>query len=465
MSSKDGPLWPPVPQLVETVAASPWFTAGDIVVARAPGRLDVMGGIADYTGSLVCEMPLKVAAAVAVQTRGDGQLICISAQTKQALQVSLAQLDTDDPLKVRALFQGESKWARYVAGCAWWIGQRTPLGTGVTIAVDSQVPLGGGVSSSAAVEVATMTALSALLNVSISPLDLAVACQAVENHVVGAPCGVMDQVTSAMGQEGALIQILCQRGSDGRPAQVLGELPLPSGCEMLGIYSGVSHDVSGDPYTDTRVAAFMGEKILSAADQTHVPGGYLANVCPEKFCANLTHSLPERMTGEVFIDRYERTADAVTKVDPGKTYMVRAATTHHVLEAQRVRRFVSLIESANSAAENEREHALREAGQLMYESHDSYGQCARLGHPMTDRLVALAKELGPQRGFYGAKITGGGGGGTVAFFVRASEQMLADLEQLRQTYQQATGRSTTLLRGTSPGAAAFGTRRLPWGLK
>ncbi|MCC6579003.1 MAG: hypothetical protein IT440_01070 [Phycisphaeraceae bacterium] len=92
----------------------------------------------------------------------------------------------------------------------------------------------------------------------------------------------------------------------------------------------------------------------------------------------------------------------------------------------------------------------------MLASHDSYRDCARLGHPMTDVLVNLFREAGPDAGFFGAKITGGGCGGTVAVLMRDDAPARRRLNLIRQQYQQQTGRETMLFDGSSPGACLTG---------
>jgi galactokinase len=510
MSGPDMFQWAPMPRLRVALNETGLFAAGPVTFSRAPGRLDVMGGIADYSGSLVCEMPLEVAAGAAVQARQDGNVVCRSAQSDRTVRVPMAAVTVTDPKAVRQLFAGDDAWARYVAGCVWWLGRLDPALAskykGVTILVDSDVPLGGGVSSSAAIEVATMSALAALWKVPLSPMQLAAACQQVENLVVGAPCGVMDQVTSAMGERGTLLSILCQPDAVGLPAQVRGPVKVPDGFAFIGVHSGVRHEVSGDPYTDTRIAAFMGQKILSKVDPSggDFTGGHLANVPTQRFTAELRDKLPSAIRGDMFLAAHGESNDKVTTIDPKKEYHVRAATEHHVLEPWRVETFVACLNLVNARSQAtssmlnliadfkagrafgandpsgkafldkaeqrfiEPDRAPAEAdlqtlimaGDLMYQSHKSYGECARLGHPMTDRLVEMVKQRGPDRGFFGAKITGGGGGGTVAMLIRDRPEVREEVEKLRGEYERETGRQTMLFAGSSPGAAAMGTATL-----
>ena len=198
---------------------------GPIAGARAPGRLDVMGGVADYSGSVVLEMPIAQACCAAIQWRND-RLLRIRSLGVEAdgltsevtfsldeLLLEDGSLRAPDDVRARLTRDPQTRWAGYVVGCfyvmlaAYGKAPKTVrndgrLGEfGANILIHSEVPLGAGVSSSAALEVATMHALSEAAGIHPSDLTLAAWCQRVENTIVGAPCGIMDQVTSALGRE------------------------------------------------------------------------------------------------------------------------------------------------------------------------------------------------------------------------------------------------------------------------
>ena len=156
------------------------------------------------------------------------------------------------------------------------------------------------------------------------------------------------------------------------------------------------------------------------------------------------------MTGRDFVARYGGSTDEATSIEADRTYAVRAATEHPILEHDRVRRFRALL--ADGATTDEARVSL---GQLMYESHASYSACG-LGSDGTDRLVELVREAGPAGGLYGAKITGGGSGGTVA--VLAAPGRRAAIDEIARRYQQETGRAATVFDGSSSGARPYGLR-------
>ncbi|MEM7334519.1 MAG: galactokinase family protein, partial [Chloroflexota bacterium] len=199
---------------------------------RAPGRLDVMGGIADYSGSLVLEMPIAEATFTAVQVNNSPDINIISfrngrSQPPAQFAMPLATLHTHPTAKQAATFfkqTSDSSWAAYIAGALWLLKREKGISfpKGLNILVDSSVPEGKGVSSSAAVEVATMQALSQSLNLALMPTELAILCQQVENEIADAPCGIMDQMTVVNGRKNKLLALLCQ------PATILGQVTIPS---------------------------------------------------------------------------------------------------------------------------------------------------------------------------------------------------------------------------------------------
>jgi L-arabinokinase len=467
----------PVPTLLRRVRAelSSDFPPGKPVrVSRAPGRLDVMGGIADYTGSLVCEFPLDRAAAVATAPRGDADLQVFSFNLLDehrpfTFRVPLAALATHPPEVLRREFdQPGRKWAAYVAGCLVALHHRhralDTLTTGLNVAVYSTVPGGAGVSSSAALEVATM--MNLLANVPASPVrdgvEVAALCQWAENHVAGAPCGIMDQMTATLGEPGKLLRMKCQ------PHELLPPLDLPDGVRVRGVGSNVRHDVAGGAYGRSRCAAFMGHAIILAhmrkmGAATGRPldadpmNAYLANLDPDDYKNLFRPHVPETIRGRDFLDRYGATIDPVTRAEPDVEYAVQHATDHHVLEARRVRRFCEFLEQAAAQPPGPaRKSLLDRAGHLMYASHLSYTNDALLGAPECDLLVHLVRGR-EHAGFYGAKITGGGSGGTVA--VLADEGARADeaLAEVVAEYRRRTGNAAELFTGTSPGAWHVGT--------
>ncbi|KAJ4959558.1 hypothetical protein NE237_026669 [Protea cynaroides] len=498
----------------EHIAAAGLFSwEEEIYVARAPGRLDVMGGIADYSGSLVLQMPIREACHVAVQKiHPSKQKLWKHAQARQlakgqesapVLQIvsygselsnrgptfdmDLSDLmDGDKPMsyeKANKFFSQDpsQKWAAYVAGTILVL--MTELGVrfdnSISLLVSSAVPEGKGVSSSASVEVASMSAIAAAHGLNITPRDLALLCQKVENHVVGAPCGVMDQMTSACGEANKLLAMICQ------PAEVIGLVDIPPHVRFWGIDSGIRHSVGGTDYGSVRIGAFMGRKMiksmaLSLLSHSHqlVDGNgfnpdefeedeielleaeasldYLCNLSPHRYESVYAKRLPESMFGKTFIEKYNDHNDLVTVIDHGHSYGVKPPAQHPIYENFRVQAFKSLLTAQSS------DEQLSSLGELIYQCHYSYSACG-LGSDGTDRLVKLVQEMQHSKvskaengTLFGAKITGGGSGGTVCVIgrncLRSSEQIL----EIQRRYKNATGHLPFLFEGSSPGAGKFG---------
>ena len=468
----------PVPTLlrrVRTELSAEFDGSRPLRVSRAPGRLDVMGGIADYTGSLVAEATLDRAAAVAVQERSDRALQIFSFNLLDEHQPFTFQMPLDSlanyPLeKLKSEFNEPGRhWAAYLAGClfvlheAKFVNLSDPKYQGLNLALYSTVPLGAGVSSSAAIEVATMMNLVEHFGVrdKIDPMRMAEMCQAVENRVVGAPCGIMDQVSCCSGQSNSLLQMVCQ------PHEIQPVIHLPAGTRVIGINSQVRHSVGGGMYGRTRCAAFMAHKIIlhqmrmmGQAVQRELIGdpmnGYLANLDPDDYKQSFREHLPDSITGQAFLDQFGPTIDLATTIEPLLSYHVQHAADHHVLEARRVRRFVEFLHQANLSTGNKRKLLLDKAGHLMYASHLSYTNDAMLGADECDLLVKLVRER-ESAGLYGAKITGGGSGGTVAVLAEQSASVDAAIAEIMSIYEQETGNKPEALIGTSPGAWHVGT--------
>jgi galactokinase len=510
--------------LPELRAAAGLFLRNEpIQITRAPGRLDVMGGIADYSGSTVLQMPIAEAAHVALQLQSprkqrlwrhmhhrhnqifsgsttstaaaaaggsaDGnedkslhpsvppalRIVSLNADATNrgpAFDMDLQELlisDEDNntqPISyaaAREYFQKDPAltWAAYIAGGIVVLMHEKGLklrGEGIAMLVSSEVPEGKGVSSSAAVEVAAMTALAAAHDIHLTGRELALLCQKVENLIVGAPCGVMDQMASSLGEAGWLLALRCQ------PAELEKPVHIPNHLKFWGIDSGIRHSVGGSDYGAVRVGAFMGLKILKNSFEKNKMANveYLAEIPPSAFRYRLERKLPDSLTGKEFLDTYEEHIDTVTKIDENQTYAVRIPAGHPIYENFRVRCFRQALAAEGTSIQQQMEVL----GELMLQSHSSYSACG-LGSEGTDKLVALVLEEklaaeveGKEPAVFGAKITGGGCGGTVCVLSTANEAGEAAVRRITARYEAETGHAPYIFEGTSQGAAQFGAVRV-----
>jgi L-arabinokinase len=300
---------------------------------------------------------------------------------------------------IRAALAPHPRWTHYLIGVALVLVRHGVIAPPpVELTVSSEVPQSVGVSSSAALEVATARALGAG---TIDALRLATLCQEAENQVVGAPCGIMDQVVVAMGRTGAVLPILC------RPASVQVPSPLPAGIEVVGVPTGAAHDVSGVPYCRARAAAFMGKRIVEDLAATQWP--YVSELP-----AAAVDQLPDLLGGAEFLDRWGGTDDAITTIDADETYPVRTATRFGVEEHGRAEDALDALARGDRAA-------LRP---LMAASHAGYDAMG-LGHPAA---TAVVEEVLDRPGVHGARSSGGGSGGTVV--VLCDSGALDDVDHL-----------------------------------
>lgn len=436
-----------------------------IHVARSPGRLDLMGGNDDYTGGMVFEATIREATWAAAQQRRDRAIVLSNPQVtahgwNADVTFYLDELTDEDAVRRLVGRDERNRWTAYVLGLFYWLRRHYAerADQGMNVLVQSDVPLNKGVSSSAALEVAVMKAAAHAYGIDMAGVALAEACQWAENVIAQSACGIMDQIAVVMGNEGCVLPLVCQ------PCNPLQLVRLPAGLTYWGIDSGVRHQVSGIEYEAARAAGFMGYKLicdrqgLSVALDESSPiarwtdsrwNGYLANMSPSIF-RTFENELPAEMSGQEYMRVAKVHVDPYTQCRPDVIYRVRACTRYAVEENHRVQLFVQLVRGLSS---DEATDGATLMGELMYQSHWAYTDTG-LGCRQTDLLVDLARELGPQRGIFGAKITGGGGGGTVAVLGR--EDAEGAIAEIVDRYAGETGVAAYVFRGSSEGADHFG---------
>ena len=444
-----------------------FFAAGrPIFIGRCPGRLDLMGGNVDYTGGLVFQATIREATWGAVQLRDDRRVVFWNPQMAERGWQEQVEFELDamtDAATVRRMVNADPKvrWTAYTLGNFFLLAQRYPdaVKTGANVYLQSEVPLNKGVSSSAAVEVAVMKPAARAYGIDLRGIELAEACQWVENVIAESACGIMDQAAATLGDEDCMLPLLCQ------PCQPFPLVRLPEALHCWAVDSGVSHAVTGIEYEAARAAAFMGYKLICDWEglpvtqdaNSRIPRftdprwrGYLSEVTPSVFRSKYESRLSERMLGSDFLCEGQFHPDPFTTVRPEIHYRVRNCTRYSIEENQRVQLFVEL---ARGAAARVSEDAYWLMGDLMYQSHYSYTECG-LGNETTDLLVELARQQGASAGLYGAKVTGGGAGGTVAILGRRDAKEA--FQKVVRAYAQARHIEPYVIDGSSMGADRFG---------
>lgn len=438
------------------------------VVTRAPGRLDCMGGMADYSGALVLQMPIERATYVAAGRRADQRIHVEIAGTvpegepsRFAWPVSwFYQSDGQFvmPAELAARFEN-CPWGRHIAGvmlCLLESGVLPHLAGGFTLVVQSDIPIRAGLASSAALQVAVAKAVSHLLGVECNARSLVQACRTADLEVVGVEPGLVDHLTCLLGEADHLLQIRCQ------PDDVLGHLAMPQEVIFAGVDIGTRLPIYAQRYADNRAASLLGryliDRILGKSGHVDDPtGGYLANISPSEYVRRFRNELPVKIKGKDFQAMYGVPADVNGMLDPDRIYKVRSRTEHHIYENDRTHRLMERLARARRTGERD---ALVEAGELMYASHWSYGQRCGMASIETDQLVNFIRAQGAAKGLYGAKVTGGGCGGTVAVLMADTLQAHDALAGACETFAEKTSLSAQILIGSSPGAMSFGYRAL-----
>ncbi|MCH7632416.1 MAG: hypothetical protein IIB59_04305 [Planctomycetes bacterium] len=445
---------------------------GDVArfVAVAPGRLDVMGGLAEYTGALVLNVPLGQHACVAVQRRADEVLsiTCSSAPGENGdmpTEIALSKLFPEagkviDPENGLALPAGDSsRSGRCVLGAlleAVRAGLLPSFSGGLSIAYALTADLTPVAGGAAALSAATLVAAAGALDVPLDAREAAQVCQQMENAWLGLPVGVADAVCSLVGAPQSLNQVRCD------PCNPAGSLALPDNLLLIGVDCGAVRKDSAAKYADVRVATFMGrlliDRIIRHDELNHIQwDGYLSRLSITDYVERFRDRIPTKFKGQEFLDRFGETSDPLTRVDPNMVYKIRSRTEHHIYEHSRSCQFVECISRAIRSGDD---RAIAEAGELMYASHWSYGQRCGLGSVETDLMLNLIRKQGVAADIYGAKVTGRGGGGIVAVLMKGGDRAETAVRETIKKYNAQSGHAATLLNGSSPGCLFTGALSL-----
>ncbi len=344
--------------------------------ARAPGRVNLIGEHTDYNGGLVLPMAIdRECWAVGGPARDGG----VSRLYSTDLDVEVA-VDLRAPIVAGAGAAVIGSPMSYVLGVLAQFQRRCGGVPNVEVAVASSVPLGGGLSSSASLEVAVATLMEAVLDVELGPLEKARLCQRAEHEFAGVPCGLMDQMASVGGVEGHALLIDC--GSDA-----MTPVAIPDGAGVLVVNTNVRHALASGEYAVRRAAC-------------------------------------ERAAAKLGLGSL-RDADAGVLAGAGLSEEERRCVRHVVTENARVL----------MAAEALRAGDLQGFGVLMRESHASLRDDYRVSCAELDLVVATLDACG---GVYGARMTGAGFGGCAVALVEPGEVGRVS-ERVAARYAEVTG--------------------------
>lgn len=430
-------------------------------VVRAPGQLDVMGGIAEYSGSVTLTATTGGAILAAVARRSDQAIVVDvlegggngqEARTVCPLGMFYAGADQlADPSTFRRRMEGlEPAWAQPAAVALHTMlhHEAAPhLGGGLTLAFHSTLPPGVDVGTERVTQAATVAAASTALDLALDPMRIA----ELSRHMGGQGDGVSTAACSLLGQPDSLMQMRCQ------PNELIGPFRLPEGVAVIGIDSGYRHPSADRKYADARVATFMGRAFVDRAVRATGAAwnGYLAQITVSEYVGRFRDRIPTKIKGRAFLDRFGSAKHPWAQVDPDAVYKIRSRTEHHVYENDRVHQFA---ERLSRVARTGQRSALIETGELMYASHWSYGQRCGLGTVATDLLVNRLRQRGSSRGILGARVSGHGAGGVVVALIDDTVEARSATQEAAEAYERETGNTTSIVDGSSPGAFVAGIR-------
>ena len=344
-------------------------------VYRAPGRVNLIGEHTDYNQGLVLPVAVNFSCWVALGSRQDGKLRVYSENFEECVEL-------EPPNLARS-----GSWHDYPAGVAWALAQEGCSVPAANLYIEGEIPLGAGLSSSAALEVAVAYAL---LDASACAFDLtrlALLCQRAENDFVGAHVGVMDPFIACYGREGHALLLDCRSLEHSL-------VPLPSGTHLVICNTMVKHQLAAGEYNLRRKECEEGVRLLS-----------------------------RRKSGITALrDVQLADLEGSHEILPGTIYR---RCRHVIAENERVRQAVEALQQGDLAL----------LGRLMFESHCSLRNDYEVSCAELDIMVEIARE---QAGLIGARMTGGGFGGCTVNLVRAESSQLFR-ERVAAAYQAETG--------------------------
>ncbi len=360
------------------------FDGAPAAAAIAPGRVNLIGEHTDYNDGFV--LPMAIERHTLIVGRLNHSPRCRVVAGDMDEQMATFQLE--------GLAPGKTAWANYVKGVvAQFIANGHPV-PGFDAVVVSDVPLGGGLSSSAALEVATASLLEHFLHVQIEPTHKALWCQAAEHEYANMPCGIMDQFIVTMGRRDHALLIDC-RTHEARPVAMDDEA-----VAVLVTNSNVKHELTGSEYPTRR------KQCAEAAQVLDDRFGSIAAL------RDATMAQLDQVRGELGEEGYRRARHVIG--ENGRTLLAEKAMNGHEWD---------------------------QMGQFMLESHRTLRDDFEVSCPELDALVELAMNV-PGGGVYGSRMTGGGFGGCTVTLLKTDAVERA-IEHLHAEYPKRCGREPT----------------------
>jgi galactokinase len=359
-------------------------------IVAAPGRVNLIGEHTDYNDGFVLPMAIERYTVIAAAPNTSRDVTLHSTTTGETATFSVR----------RPVARGQPAWSNYVRGVVAAFQQPGRTDIGFDAVIESNLPYGGGLASSAALEVAAATALEALSGRPLEPLDKALLCQRAEHEFAGVPCGIMDQFTSILARKDHALLLDC------RSRQTTAVPMSDPAVTVLIINTNVRHKLPESEYAKRR------SQCEAAAGRLKVPALRDATV-------QALEATQGRMEAEVF--RRGR---------------------HVVTENNRTLQTAKAIQASDWPT----------AGQLMYASHTSLRDDYAVSCPELDVVVDIARSIGEAGGMWGCRMTGAGFGGCVVSLVQ-TEAVPRITRAIDAAYEKRTGRQATIF-SSRPAAGA-----------
>lgn len=342
------------------------------LVAAAPGRVNLIGEHTDYNDGYVLPMAIDRAVVMAAVPRDDQQVRLWSVNFGQEAEFSLHEITRDS----------QASWSNYVRGIAWVLQKAGYPLRGMDAVIVGDVPIGAGLSSSAAIETVAAYIFERLSGFSLTGPERARLCQQAENEFVGMRCGIMDQFVASLGQRDHALFIDC-RDLHFR------HVPLPEGVAIAVCDTHVSRDLVSSAYNTRRAECEQGAQLLGV-----------------------------RALRDVSLRTFQ-------EKERGLPEPIRRRCRHVISENERVLRAMEALERGD----------VQTAGALINESHESLRDDYEVSCKELDVMVAAARAV---EGVYGARMTGAGFGGCTVNLV-AAEAVEAFRRRVAATYREVTG--------------------------
>jgi galactokinase len=347
------------------------FGSDPVFITHSPGRVNIIGEHTDYNDGFVLPMAINYATWFALRPRQDRRVIISALDKNERLDFDLEDFS-----------KGKGRWREYITGVAWALQEAGHKLKGWEGVFSGDVPIGAGLSSSAALELALARAFALVSDLDWDPVQMALSCQKAENQWVGINSGIMDQIISASGKENFALMIDCKNLKTKH-------VPLPENTQIVILDTATRRGLVDSAYNERRAQC---DAVACHFDV--------------KALRNITQDQLEKRAGILDLTLYRR-------------------AQHVISENQRVLDAVKALNRGDASA----------LGLLMNESHASMRDDFEISREEMDQMVAIAQS---QPDCFGARMTGGGFGGCAVALV-AADQVESFQEAVVREYQEKTG--------------------------